>query len=83
MCGCAKNSFDIIDSINQKRSRAGLDEVDYTWVMVNRRKHVPFLKPYRKIGNSFIWDGRTARKIVQMLWDLPYTPESKQFRYAA
>lgn len=82
MCDCAKNSFDIIDAINAKRAKAGLDEVGYDWFMSKWRLKAIFFRPYRKIGTSYVWDRATARKIINALWRLNYTPESKAFRYA-
>ena len=82
MCKCAKNSTDILDAINDKRSRAGLYEVNLDWVIVKIRQKAIFMLPYRKIGPARVWDTATARKIVNAIWMLPYTPQSMSFRYA-
>lgn len=82
MCSCAKSSFDILDVINEKRSKAGLDTVNYDWFMAKWRGKAIFFRPYRKIGASYVWDKATARKIINTLWKVNYTPENKLFRYA-
>lgn len=82
MCDCAKSSFDIIDVINQKRKKAGLDTVGYDWFMSKWRNETPFFQPQRKIGSSYVWDKTTARRIINAIWKMDYTPESKLFRWA-
>ena len=71
MCNCM-TSWDIIDKINEKRAKAGLEQVDYNWLMSQHRKKWVFIKPARKIGPSNVWDRSSARKIVSVLWDLPF-----------
>lgn len=81
MCKCATSSIDILYQVNEKRRKAGLYEVNIDWLGVKIREKAIFMLPYRKIGPSRVWDKTTAKKIVNAIWMLPYTPQL-MFRYA-
>ena len=72
MCKCL-TSFDIINMLNDKRRKVGMNEVSYDWMMCQHRWRIRFFQPVRKIGTSLVWDLATAKKIVNTLYKIPYT----------
>ena len=80
-CPCTRTSFDLLNMINKKRTRVGLEPVTYDWMMIMRRRFAISFYPRKKIGSAYIWDGTTARQIVSRIWDKKYEPESKTFRW--
>ena len=74
MCRCAVSSMVILNRVNDKRSKAGLPIVPYTWLMVTKRHMFNFLPRQRSIGPSYIWDAKTATQIVNLVWDADYSP---------
>lgn len=83
MCKCAWSSYDILDLLNEHRKKDGQNPVEYSWMMVQHRSKIRFFKPIRKIGLNYIWDEKTARKIVLKLKGIPYRPNLfsyKEFR---
>lgn len=83
MCKCAWSSYDILDTLNKHREKAGHNTVEYHWMMVQHRSKIRFFKPIRKVGNSYLWDEKTARKIILKLKGIHYRPNwfsYKEFR---
>lgn len=74
MCDCAWDSNDIVMVLNKKRKKIGLETVNQSWMMGQHRNKIRFFKPIRKIGNSYIWDQKTANKIISELLNVPYRP---------
>lgn len=82
MCNCV-TSWDLINKINEKRAKRGLEEINYAFLMYQHRNKWRFHKPVRTIGCSLVWDRKTANKIVSILWDLPYRSTFRWAAYAA
>lgn len=72
MCKCAWSSYDILDLLNEHRKKDGQNPVDYYWMMGQYRNKIRFFKPIRKVGTSYLWDEKTARKIVLRLKNIPF-----------
>ena len=73
MCKCTNTSHDILDMVNAKRLKMGMGEVTYDWLMNNWRQRLRVIKPYRKIGISYIWDRPSTRTLVRILSVIPTT----------
>jgi hypothetical protein len=72
MCRCAATTSDVINMINKKRERAGLDSVCYQSFMNRYRVIRSFVPPDANIGPSYTFNSSTAKRIVTMLWDMRY-----------
>ena len=77
MCSCAWGSSDILNHLNEKREKIGLEPVPYNWMI---RKNI--FKPIRKIGSSYVWDRKTAKKIVARLLNAHYHYRPNRFLWS-
>lgn len=83
MCNCAWTSFDLLAAVNEKRGKAGLTAVSYDWVMAKWRTKSVFFKPAQQIGGAYVWEAKTARRIIRAIWRLRYTPCKSWQHHAA
>lgn len=72
MCKCAFTTWDLLDSINKRRVKLGLDEMSYQNMLMFYRKIQPFLPPDTTIGRSYIFRKGKMRRIVAALYKKPY-----------
>ena len=71
MCKCAITSYEILEQLNKKRKKIGMNSVSYDWMMINNRKKFIFLSAKKKAGNSYLWDQKTADRIISRLLKIP------------
>ena len=81
MCECAWTSYDILEAINKKRQKIGLNTGDYSWMMCQHRNKIKHIKPIRKIGLNYIWDNKKAQKIINKLYKIPYRNNKSLVEY--
>jgi hypothetical protein len=72
MCKCRYTTWELLDTLNQKRVRAGLDPMPYVVFLMRYRVVADFIPPDEVVGRSYIFRKGTMSRIVKALWKNKY-----------